>query len=172
MTILAVCAIVVLTGVALSGGSAESIVTSDRTTSDQHTRIVVPYDANAKPSAMTLGFWNKAVNTSIQLLQTPPPTLFLGTWAQAPPDVVEPQGGTNHSLNPGFRALALPTPVRGTWINGSVSFMYGHGHISLAFVALTREFISEVRWGGCSVRAQNYVIGGEMIYMIEADLHE
>ena len=121
---------------------------------------------------MTFGFWNKAANTSICLQKTAPPILYQGTWSQAPPAKIAPRGGTNHSLNPGFRALALATPVRDTYINGTMNFKYGAGHISMAFVAMKRAFLTEVRWGGCSVRTQSYTIGGENVYMFEADLHE
>ena len=146
------------------------------TPAEQVARISIPYDSNGHPTAMTFGFWNKAANTSICLVKTAPPILYQGTWAQAPPAKIGPQGGTQHSHNPGFRALALASPVRGTYINGTMNFKYGAGHIighiSMAFAALTRAFLAEVRWGGCSVRTQSYNIGSENVYMLDADLHE
>ena len=138
----------------------------------QHARNFMPLSADGRPTAMTFGFWNKAVNTSLCLQEAAPPVLYEGTWAKAPPQAIVPQGGINHTMNPGFRALALAKPVRDTYINGTMSFNYGRGHVSVAFAALSRGFASEVRWGGCSVRSQSYMIDGEIIYMFEADLHE
>lgn len=140
--------------------------------SEQLSRDFIPFAADGRPTAMTFGFWNKAVNTSLCVRAAVPPVLYEGTWAKTPPPAIAPQGGVNHTMNPGFRALALATPIRGTYINGTMNFNYGHGHVSIAFAAVSRGFLSEVRWGGCSVRTQSYVIDGEIVYMFEADLHE
>ena len=139
---------------------------------EQRSRNFMPLSSDGRPTAMTFGFWNKAVNTSLCLRHAPPPVLYQGTWSKAPPPAIAPQGGSNHTLNPGFRALALTTPIRDTYINGTMSFNYGHAHVSVAFAALSQGFVSEVRWGGCSVRSESYVIDGEIIYMFVVDLHE